>query len=178
MTSEYIPPDAFRLILMGLRYENALAVETSLKTGLRIDDVLNLKTEQLRRQRFTVNEQKTGKNRRIYIPRRLWERLLPIAGPVFVFSGRLDPKKHRTRQAVYKDLRRVATALGLKHVTPHSARKVYAVQEYHRSGDNLIYVRKLLQHSSESVTMLYAYADQIAAARSGSALRALQKRSL
>ena len=85
---------------------------------------------------------------------------MALAGPVYVFSGRLDGMHPRTRQAVWKDLNRVAKVFRLKvNLTPHSMRKVYAVEQYHKSRD-LKRVQKLLNHSSEAVTMLYAMADQ------------------
>lgn len=40
-------------------------------------------------------------------------------------------------------------------------RKVYAVNEFQKDGD-LARVRKLLNHSSDAVTILYALADKYA----------------
>lgn len=68
--------------------------------------------------------------------------------------------KHHTRQAVWKDVKRAAQAFRLKqNVGPHSARKVYAVDLMKRYGD-IERVRRALNHSSESVTLIYAMADQ------------------
>jgi site-specific recombinase XerC len=47
-----------------------------------------------------------------------------------------------------------------KNVTPHTARKVYAVDEFQKTG-NLKKVQKLLNHSDEAVTILYAMANVI-----------------
>ena len=44
MRSEWVEDDTMRLILAAMMPANALAVECSLYTGLRIDDVLALKT--------------------------------------------------------------------------------------------------------------------------------------
>ena len=87
--------------------------------------------------------------------------LLKIAGRYYCFEHRINPKKHRTRQAVFKDLRRSAKAFRVSaHVSTHSLRKIYAVDYFKRNG-NLKKVQKLLNHSSEAVTMLYAMADKI-----------------
>lgn len=85
---------------------------------------------------------------------------MKIAGRYYVFEHRLDPRKCRTRQAVNKDLKRAAALFRVKgvNVTPHTARKIYAVGEYERTCD-IRHVQKLLNHSSESVTKLYALAD-------------------
>lgn len=155
-------------VLAALTAPNRLVCEVCLATGLRIGDVLNLKTAQLRQKRFTIKEQKTGKSRLVYLPKDLHDRLLRWAGRVWVFEGRLSAKKHRTRQAVFKDLRRAAKAFRITaHVTPHSLRKVYAVEYFQRSGCNLEKVRKLLNHSTEAVTMIYAMADRLKLPKKG-----------
>lgn len=161
MRSEWIPKGEMEHVLAALTPLNRLACEVSLATGLRIGDVLALKPAQAQAGRFTVREQKTGKTRRIRLPVDLQRRCLAAAGQHWIFEGRTNGKKHRTRQAVNKDLRRVASAFGVrKNVTPHSMRKVYAVEEYERTGD-LARVRKLLNHDSEAVTVLYAMANVI-----------------
>ena len=47
-----------------------------------------------------------------------------------------------------------------ENVGPHSARKIFAVDLYHRTGD-LEAVRKALNHSDQAVSMVYAMADQL-----------------
>lgn len=161
MQSQWISGPELAHVLAALTAPNMLVCEVCLATGLRIGDVLALKTEQLKRNRFTIKEQKTGKSRLVYIPGALLERLLRQSGRVWVFEGRLDPKKHRTRQAVFKDLRRAAKAFRITaHVSPHSLRKVYAVAYFERTK-SFEKVKKLLNHSSEAVTMIYAMADRI-----------------
>lgn len=163
MRSDYIDRDTFRHILAALTYPNQLAIEVSLATGLRIDDVLGLRTRDLG-ERFTVREKKTGKTRRVKLGKDLLDALLSIAGKIYVFEGRTDYRKHRTRQAVFKDIKRAAAAFRVKrvNVSPHSARKIFAVTQFHKSG-SLAKVQHLLNHSSEAVTAIYALADEVAA---------------
>lgn len=169
MRAEWVPARVMKSLLAAMMPENALALEVSMATGLRIGDVLRITTEQARKQRFTIAEEKTGKHRRVYIPRKLSERMFENAGRFFVFEGRLDPKKHRTRAAVYKDLRRVARLYRLDgkkiaaHVSPHSARKIWAV-EAAGQGRN---VQKVMNHQDAAVTMLYTMADVLTARRTG-----------
>lgn len=161
MRSEWVPKGEIEHILAALKPENRLACEISLFTGLRINDVLSLKTDKIKRQRFTIREQKTGKTRTIRLPKDLFERAMACAGQFYVFEHRLNGREHRTRQAVYKDLRRAAVLFGAKEqITPHSLRKIYAVAEYQETG-NLMRVKKLLNHSNEAVTMLYAMANVV-----------------
>lgn len=160
--SDYIPEENFNHILSALMPENRLALIVSLTTGLRIDDVLHLKTAKIQKQRFSVKEMKTGKTRRVYLSVGLWQELLQVAGRIYVFEHRTDPKRCRTRQAVNKDLKRACELFRIKGVnlSPHSARKIYAVNNYRRTCD-LDKVRALLNHSEKQteVTMLYAMAD-------------------
>lgn len=163
----YVEPDAFRLLLTALMPANRLALEVSLTTGLRIADVLHLKTADLvRTARPTITERKTGKRRRVYFPRALRDALLLQAGRFYIFEGRYDERRPRTRQAVFKDLKRVAKLYRIDgekiraNVAPHTARKIYAVQDYRAHG-SLERVRRLLNHGDEAVTVLYALADRL-----------------
>ena len=167
MRTAYVEPDVFRLLLTALMPANRLALQVSMTTGLRITDVLNLRTYDLQRTaRPTITERKTGKRRRVYFPRALREELLRQAGRYFIFEGRFEETRPRTRQAVFKDLKRVARLYRIDgekiraNVAPHSARKIYAVQDYRAHG-SLERVRRLLNHSSEAVTALYALADRL-----------------
>lgn len=160
MRSDWIPKGEMSHILAALQPENRLACEVSLATGLRINDVLAMVPSKVRKQRFTVREEKTGKTKNIRLPKELLDRCLACGGQHYVFEGRLDGRKHRTRQAVFKDLKKAAKLFGVKeNITPHSMRKVYAVDEFTKSGGNLKKVQKLLNHDSEAVTLLYAMAN-------------------
>ena len=167
MRTGYVEPEVFELLLTALMPANRLALVVSMTTGLRIADVLHLKTSDLvRTARPTITERKTGKRRRVYFPRALRDALLRQAGRFYVFEGRCDERRPRTRQAVFKDLKRVARLYRIDgekiraNVAPHTARKIYAVQDYRAHG-SLERVRRLLNHSDEAVTALYALADRL-----------------
>jgi integrase len=146
------------LVLSALTPENRLVMRAALTTGLRISDVLNLKTAQLK-PHFWVTEMKTGKRRQVGLPEPLLSDIKNQAGEEWAFPGR-NGKKPRTRQAVWKDVKRAAKSFRLpQNVGPHSARKVYAVDLLEKYGD-IERVRKALNHSRESVTLIYAMADK------------------
>lgn len=146
------------MVLSALTPENRLVMRTALATGLRIGDVLVLKTAQLK-PHFWVTEQKTGKRRQVGLPEPLLSDIKKQAGKEWAFPGR-DGKKPRTRQAVWKDVKRAAEAFRLpQNVGPHSARKVYAVELMEKYGD-IARVQKALNHSHQAVTLIYAMADK------------------
>lgn len=158
MKTEYLLAREVDGVLAALTPENALVMRVALHTGLRVGDVLSLKTDQLA-SRFWLTEGKTGKRRQVGLPEPLLSDLKKAAGETWVFPGR-SPEKHRTRQAVWKDVKRAARAMRLpQNVGPHSARKVFAVELLAKYGD-IARVRRALNHSSESVTLIYALADR------------------
>ena len=157
MTTEYLLDKEVDRILAALMPQNRLIFEVILHNGARISDVLALRTEQLKPS-FWYTEQKTGKRRRMGLPEPLLREIKAQAGKVWAFPGR-DGKGHKTRQAVWADVKRAQRAFRLpQNVGPHSARKVYAVKLMERYGD-IERVRRNLNHSAKSVTAIYAMAD-------------------
>ena len=158
MRTDYILDKEVEQVLDLLTYENRLVMRVLLHTGLRISDALFLRPEQLR-PNFWITEQKTGKRRQVGLPEPLLTDLRDAAGVYWVFPG-ADPTKHRTRQAVWKDVKRAADACRLTvNAAPHSARKVYAVKLLERYGD-IERVRRALNHGGIEVTLIYAMADK------------------
>ncbi len=158
MRTEYLVNREVDRVLALLTVSNRLVVRTILHTGLRISDVLELRPEQLR-SRFWITEKKTGKRKQVGLPRPLLDDLRAHSGEVWVFPGRNDPRRHRTRQAVWRDVKRASKAFRLpQNIAPHSFRKVYAVQLMRKYGD-IAKVKRALNHASDIVTMVYAMAD-------------------
>ena len=160
MTTEYLLHREVEHVLAALTPENRVIMRLCMHTGLRIGDVLAIKTAQLA-PRFWITEQKTGKRRMVGLPAQFLEDMRKIAGPIWVFSHAFDPARHRTRQAVWKDVKRAARAFRLpQNVAPHSARKIYAVDLLAKYED-IERVQRALNHSSQSVTLIYAMADRL-----------------
>lgn len=158
MTTEYLLDKEVQQVLGCLTDGNRLAVSVALHTGLRISDVLELKREQIGRQ-FWVKEKKTGKRRQVGLPAPLLNEILLFSkGSEWAFPGR-KKGTHRTRQAVWKDVKRAAAAYRIKsNAGPHSFRKVYAVDLMRKYGD-IKKVQRALRHDSASTTLIYAMAD-------------------
>ena len=157
MRTDWVNHDDVGLVLRLLTPTNSLVCEFALVTGLRINDILCIRTDEFK-QRMYVLEHKTGKRKRIYIPLKLFERIQKQCGGVYVFPHAYNPEKHRTRQAVYKDIKRAARALRLDaNIAPHSMRKCYAVEIYRKSG--LEATRRALNHSDSSVTLIYILSE-------------------
>lgn len=158
--ADWVNEQSMSHILAALTADNRRVMWVALCSGLRISDVLNLKTAQIAAKnggslngcKVSVRESKTGQTRRWWLPRELRVELLSHAGKLYVFPNRLSQARHRTRQAVEKDLHRARALLRLpKSVTVscHTARKMYAVA--HGRGS--------LHHKSNIVELMYDTAD-------------------
>jgi len=167
--SEYLPLECWRGMYSVMQRANVNALRVCLDTGMRIDDVLSLTFDNFSKVKggYAIDfvAKKTGKQGRAIISCELVSELKSCAGPKseWVFPGR-NGAKHRTRQAVYKDLKKATALLGVQgQISPHSARKTFAVELRKKSG--VAEVQKALQHTDAETTNLYAFAD--VAARHG-----------
>lgn len=159
LRSDYINDDEFETLCRYLPKKIELICRLMDRTGLRITDCLQLRTEQLRTARPSVYEQKTGKHKRIFLNRPLYNLLLEEGVGYYIFTG-TDKTKHLTRQAVYLALKTATQKSGIKkHITPHTFRKRYAVRCYKRYG--LYRTMKILNHDNLSTTLLYALSDKL-----------------
>lgn len=159
MTTEYLLHEQVNHVLSALTKQNALIIQTVLHTGLRISDVLELHTEALKSSMWVV-EKKTGKRHRCGLKGPLLETIRQQAGSVWAFPG-TKPGSHKTRQAVWKDVKRAAKAFRLEqNVAPHSFRKIYAVELMQKYGD-IRRVQRAMEHASPAVTAIYVMADAL-----------------
>lgn len=165
MKTEYLLAKEVGHILAALTPQNRLIARVCLHTGLRVGDVVSLKTQALGLQ-FTVTEAKTKKRRKVGLTATLLAEIRAQAGPVWAFPGR-SPGTHKTRQAVWADVKRAAKAFRLpQNVGPHSFRKVYAVDLLNKYGD-LQRVQRALNHGGVETTLIYAMADRLLEAKRG-----------
>lgn len=156
-----VSPDTLECVLRLLSPQNAAVCRICLAYGLRISDVLRLHPSDVRATQTTIREQKTGKRRVIRWNNRTRSLALRYASTTWCFPGRCDIGKHRTRQAVWRDIQRAKRALRLRGaIGTHSMRKSFAVRKYAACGD-MRAVKRLLNHSDEAVTALYALAAEI-----------------
>lgn len=79
----------------------------------------------------------------------------PLTSLVFPSKGNPDKPIHRT--TVYRAIKKAASNY-VQNITPHSARKVFAVDLFQRTGD-IGRVQEALRHDYLSTTLLYAFAD-------------------
>lgn len=160
MRTDYLNPQIYNRLYGVMTYDNVLALRISLETGLRIDDVLSLKRDDLTGRTITGIAEKTCKPFKKPISQDLANRLKGLNRKGFLFPHRLKPNEHRTRQAVWANMKKAAKVLGIElNAAPHSARKTYAVEVFKDRG--LGAAQNELQHDRVSTTMLYAFSDML-----------------
>ena len=165
MTVKAIEKDTWRVLLACLSGENRRVCLVALQTGLRISDVLALKTCNLA-QKMKIKEIKTGKVRTVELDNDILTELRATAGELYVFPHRTIPNHPRTRQAVWKDLKRAARALGLggrdgRGIGTHSCRKSYAKDMLSKSHGDVRAVQRDFQHADILCTTVYALAEEL-----------------
>ena len=161
MEADYVPDYVFADLFLQMKPINALALRISLSTGLRIGDVLKIKWQDITGSLLKVTAQKTKKTAYFELAQDVLydiDRICPYGEYLFPGKGKSG---HRTRQAVFIDLRNAARALKiLEHATPHSARKTYAVG-LRKAGATETDIQKALQHSSKGITKIYSRSDKM-----------------
>lgn len=161
LTTEYLVKREMEHVLAALTPTNRLVCRVCVATGLRIGDVVSMRTSQLQPQ-FWITEQKTGKRRRVNLSKQMFEELKAQSGEQWVFESTRGPDKHRTRQTVWADVKRAAKAFRLpQNVGVHSFRKVFAVEQLNKTKGDLSKVQKKLNHADKATTMIYAMSCQL-----------------
>lgn len=148
------------------RIATCLVLEANL--GLRIEDILQLKTQDIirdgNRYRLDIAEQKTGKQRVFTVPVSVFQYI-----DYYRIQNSLKPDDllfNMTERAVQKYLKKVVDFLGYENIGTHSFRKFFATEIYINNNYDVKLVQQLLQHSSVAITQRYIgiQSEQIEAA--------------
>ena len=163
MRSRYIKKNELRSMRTTADADSWLPFRVMLETGLRVGDVVALRREDIHRRAgepvIEFRAQKTGKKGTAPISEQLFVTLRRRpAGFLFPGSGKSG---HITRQALWRRVKTFCRDGGIDPAgkSPHSFRKDFAVDLMHEKG--LAAVREALQHESEAVSRVYAYADTV-----------------
>lgn len=161
MKSRYLTNDEIARIQATLGVERWLPFAIALETGLRISDVAALTWRNVHGRRITYVAKKTRKPGEARISpelRVMLDTRRRAACSPWVFPSPQNPRRHITRQALWRRLKKAADSVtDAAGVSPHSFRKVFGVNEYHEHGVRA--VQTALQHTDVATTEIYALAD-------------------
>lgn len=145
-------------------------------TLLRVSDVLRLKQTDVFddygaiRQHAFIKDKKTGKPNTLYLrpvmndlaiyqqwlKRNRYERKTE-----WLFPSTTRPDKHIDERQFYNVMHRVGDLLDINYLGTHTMRKTGAYRVYVQSNYNIGLVMRLLNHSSEAMTLAYLGLDQV-----------------
>lgn len=162
MKSRYIDKQELNILMASLPRQSRLPFEVAELTGLRIGDVLKIKVSDIDVERGELNyvSEKCSKRGHCFLPPDIIRRLIKNAkGKEYCFPSSRSKSGHLTRQAMWKRLKVACDRAGLAGygVSPHSLRKVFAVNLYREKGIDA--VKAALQHERTDTTQIYALSD-------------------
>ncbi len=138
---------------------NSLLFLFGIYSGFRISDILDKRVRDVRgKVDFNVQEQKTGKMRRIPVHPKLKKAIDRYIADKkdyeFLFKSRKGRNAPISRQQAYRVLSDAGSRFGLQLVGTHTMRKTFGYHLYQQTGDiNL--VQSVLGHSSPEITKTY-----------------------
>lgn len=145
-------------------------------TLLRVSDVLRLKQSDVFddygaiREHAFIKDKKTGKPNTLYLKPVIsdlamyqqWLKRNRYEGTTeWLFPSVTRPQKHIDERQFYNVMHRVGELLDINYLGTHTMRKTGAYRVYVQSNYNIGLVMRLLNHSSEAMTLAYLGLDQI-----------------
>jgi integrase len=129
-----------------------------INSGLHLSDLLTLRVADLRdKNKVTIKEEKTGKEKTFVINYQLKERISEYVRCKddfdFLFPSQRTGKPIK-RIRVYRILNEAAKQVGLHDIGTHTLRKTFGYHYYLRTK-NISVLRDLFNHSAPSVTLRY-----------------------
>ena len=157
MKSRYIEEAEISKLRAVTSQEAFLPLLLSLETGLRVGDVVALRVSAVKPDGVHYTAQKTRKRGVAPISAELRKRLNKKGK--WLFPSPYKKGAHITRQAVWHRIKTAGKRAGidLDGLSPHTMRKVFAVELYREKGFKA--VQEALQHNNSATTEIYSFAD-------------------
>ena len=145
-------------------------------TLLRVSDVLRLKQADVFddygaiKQHAFIKDKKTGKRNTLYLKPVMmdlvmyqqWLKRNGYEGTTeWLFPSTTRPQKHIDERQFYNVMAKVGDLLDINYLGTHTMRKTGGYRVYVQSNYNIGLVMKLLNHSSEAMTLAYLGLDQV-----------------
>lgn len=140
---------------------NYMILHLGRNLAFRIEDLLQLKTNNFKNGGVYTREFKTGKEQSFELHpslRKDLEDYINRNGLVdgeYLFKSRKGTNKPITRQRAWQIIKQLANQVKISYIVGcHSLRKYFSREYYEQTGD-LIGLKEMLNHSSETVTLRY-----------------------
>lgn len=140
---------------------NYMILHLGRNLAFRIEDLLQLKTDNFKNGGIYIREFKTNKEQSFELHPSLKRDLdnyinrNKLVEGEYLFKSRQGSNKPITRQRAWQIIKELADEVKVSYVVGcHSLRKYFAREYYDQTGD-LIGLKEMLNHSSETVTLRY-----------------------
>ncbi|WNF36423.1 site-specific integrase [Bacillaceae bacterium IKA-2] len=137
---------------------NHMLFLTGIYTGLRISDILSLKSKDVQGKYIDIKEKKTRKSKIIpIIPeyrREIKKYIADKDDDEYLFKSRKGLNKPIHRGMAYKILRSAAYVCGLENIGTHTLRKTFGYHMYSSTKD-VAMLQNIFNHSTPEHTLRY-----------------------
>lgn len=158
MKTNRISRNIVALFRSKLNARHKIIFDLGESTGLRVSDIVSLKKSDIEKEKPTIKEKKTGKSKRIYIPKKTREELRKLSEKSkneYIFYSPSSKAGHISRQAVWKAFKKASQKVKASgNIAPHSTRKDYACKLLNK-GKTFKYIQGKLNHTNSNDTLLY-----------------------
>lgn len=143
-------------ILKHSSYRDYFLFYFGINTGLRISDILPLKSKDVQGDYIKIKEKKTGKEKRFIINNDLKAEIKEYTKNMndedYLFPS--QKKGHLSRVRAYEILRQAGEKAGLEEIGTHTLRKTFGYHFYKENKD-VAMLQKIFNHSAPSITLRY-----------------------
>lgn len=140
-----------------LKLRNSILIETFLYTGLRRNELLNLKREDITENKIFVNSGKWWKDRNIYIPDHFYKKLIEYikitswVSEYLFYSIKRNKLTESWIKEIFDNIKKISW---LKRIYPHRLRHTYASRMIEQ-GIDIAVVKEQMWHANISTTNRY-----------------------
>lgn len=128
-----------------------------INTGLRVSDLLKLRTEDIRgKQSLKIKESKTSKSRTIYFNDNVYNEIqsyIDTNKSEWLFPSQKGNKAISSTQA-YRQLKKAGHMVDMDYIGTHTMRKTFGYFHY-QANRNIALLQDILNHSTPAVTLRY-----------------------
>ncbi len=159
-----------RLLKATDNLKHATLLYTLYSSGMRLNEILNLRTEDLwwDRNQIMIRRGKGKKDRIVPLSgvlKRMLELYFHEYKPIYWFVEGQDRKYQYSEKSVQNVVRRAAQRAGInKRVTPHTIRHCYATHLLD-GGTDVRFIQELLGHANITTTLIYTHVTNHSMAR-------------
>ncbi|MFR2825499.1 MAG: tyrosine-type recombinase/integrase [Enterocloster bolteae] len=139
-----------------------LMIQAICSTGIRVSEHRFITREALERGRITIYNK--GKERVVFLPKKLKKCLLQYCGQNGIYSGPVFVTKNGTpvnRCNVWAEMKALCKEAGVspEKVFPHNLRHLFAVT-YYRMQKDIVHLADILGHSNIEYTRIYTFTSE------------------